>query len=119
MTRGHEVSDVAPGWIAATGLGLALALMLLGAGIYGYRHLFDRNHVLPSLSDIERTQLVPPEPRLEADPEGDARTINSKADKNINSYGWIDQKDGIAHVPIDQAMQMLVQRGWPSAEKQP
>jgi len=35
-------------------------------------------------------------------------------EKKLNSYGWIDQKAGIARIPIDRAMQLLAQRGLPT-----
>jgi hypothetical protein len=119
MAKNHEASDVSPRWIAVGAGGLLLIVVVLSAGIYGYQHLFEKSRSASSLSDIERTKLLPPLPRLEADPEGDARAINAKADAALDSYGWIDRKTGIVHIPIDQAMQMLVVHGWPSRERQP
>ena len=31
----------------------------------------------------------------------------------IESYGWVDQKQGIVRVPIKRAMELLVERGLP------
>jgi hypothetical protein len=31
----------------------------------------------------------------------------------LNTYGWIDRQNGIVRLPIDRAMQLLLQRGLP------
>lgn len=119
MASGHEIRDVAPHWVFIAAGGLLSVMVTLSACLYGYQRLFDRRQSGASLSDVEQTKLLPPPPRLEADPEGDARTINAEADAKLNSYGWIDKDKGIAHIPIDQAMKMLIQRGWPQQGRQP
>jgi len=35
------------------------------------------------------------------------------ATRQLNSYGWVDEKAGVAHIPIDQAMDMIAKRGLP------
>jgi hypothetical protein len=42
----------------------------------------------------------------------------------LNTYGWIDRQNGIVRLPIDRAMELLLERGLPTrttgaAEKQP
>ena len=32
----------------------------------------------------------------------------------LNSYGWVDQKAGVAHIPIERAMELIAQRGLPT-----
>ena len=32
----------------------------------------------------------------------------------LHEYGWVDQKTGVAHVPIDQAKKLLAERGLPA-----
>jgi hypothetical protein len=83
----------------------------------GYMALFRAEQGETSRTGIEQTNLRPPEPRLEPDPEGDARVINGKADSNIDGYGWVDRTHGIARIPIGQAMQLLAQHGWPSKQE--
>ena len=38
---------------------------------------------------------------------------------NLNSYGWVDQKAGVVHIPIDRAMTLLLQRGLPARAAKP
>lgn len=117
LGRGHEVQDVPPRWVAAAWVGLVLFIILTGAGVFGYMHLHKELAVRPPSTAIERTQVTPPEPRLVVHPDEPASTLNGGAEKELGSYGWIDRSRGIAHIPIEEAMQLLVRRGWPSKEE--
>lgn len=62
-------------------------------------------------------QLVPPpnvtlpaQPRFEAVPGAARNEIQAHADAQLNSYGWIDQAAGIAHIPIERAMELTQPR---------
>jgi hypothetical protein len=58
-----------------------------------------------------------PEPRLQADPDEEMRRFLKAELTQLNSSGWIDQANGIAHIPIDEAMRRLAQQGipdWPT-----
>ena len=54
-----------------------------------------------------------PAPRLESQEGQDRPAIDEAAREKIKGYGWTDRAAGKAHIPIDQAMQLLVQQGWP------
>ncbi len=54
-----------------------------------------------------------PEPRLEAHPVAGFTAARAAAEKELHSYGWINRKAGVAHVPIERAMTMLLERGLP------
>jgi hypothetical protein len=55
-----------------------------------------------------------PEPRLEENERTELNGFRYNEEEKLNSYGWVDQKAGIAHIPIDQAMQLIAQRGLPT-----
>ena len=71
---------------------------------------------------------MPPEPRLQGvpghltDPQLDLRMKN-EADTEANERaGWIDQNSGIAQIPVQDAMKIIAEKGFPeiavpSAEK--
>ncbi len=54
-----------------------------------------------------------PQPRLEVRPGATLAELRAAENSALNSYGWIDRKTGIARVPIDRAIQLLLQRGLP------
>jgi hypothetical protein len=118
LEKGYETSDVGARWVGVAAAGLAISMIGLAALMGGYVALFDRHQAADSgLTKIERTDLTPPKPRLEPDSEGDARAINQSADRRLTEFGWTDRADNIAHIPVDEAMRLLAQRGWPSQER--
>jgi hypothetical protein len=36
------------------------------------------------------------------------KTLREEADKALTSYGWIDKTKGLAHIPIERAMELTV-----------
>jgi hypothetical protein len=57
-----------------------------------------------------------PEPTLQTDPPADLRHFVAQELQQLNSAGWMDRAQGIAHIPIEQAMQQVARQGivdWP------
>jgi hypothetical protein len=54
-----------------------------------------------------------PEPRLQTTPWTDLRAFRSEQQNYLNSYGWVDEKLGVARIPIARAKELLLQRGLP------
>jgi hypothetical protein len=46
---------------------------------------------------------------LESDPLAAREAFEREKQQQLHSYGWVDRERGIAHVPIDRAMQMMVE----------
>jgi hypothetical protein len=63
---------------------------------------------------------MPPEPRLQGVPghTNDAQLDlrdKREADNAANEdYGWIDQRGGIAQIPVEEAMKIIVSKGLPA-----
>ena len=52
-----------------------------------------------------------------AAPNNDAlRQLRATEDAALTTYGWVDRKNGIVHIPIDRAMDLILQRGLPARE---
>jgi hypothetical protein len=54
-----------------------------------------------------------PQPRLEVKPGVDLAELRAAEDADLNSYGWIDRNAETVRIPIDRAMQLILQRGLP------
>ena|ERR1700683_1265852 len=52
-------------------------------------------------------------PMLETNERGQFRDFLLNQEDQLNSYGWIDEKAGVAHIPIEHAMDLIVQRKIP------
>jgi hypothetical protein len=50
---------------------------------------------------------------LQTDDVADMHNLRMQQDATLKSYGWVDQKAGLVHIPIDEAMKTLVQQGLP------
>jgi len=68
----------------------------------------DTRHIAPGYP-----QRVFPNPKLEEDERGQLNGILLQEEKALYSYGWIDEKAGTVRIPIDRAMDLIVQRGLP------
>jgi hypothetical protein len=68
----------------------------------------DTRHVIPGYP-----QSVFPNPKLEEDERGQLNGILTEEVKTLYSYGWVDEKAGTVRIPIERAMDLLVQRGLP------
>src|ERR1051325_11315870 len=51
-----------------------------------------------------------PQPRLLIKPGASLAELRAAEDSDLNSYGWFDRKSGIARIPIERAMQLLLER---------
>jgi hypothetical protein len=52
-------------------------------------------------------------PLLETNERGQFRDFLMNQEDQLNSYGWVDREGGMAHIPIERAMQLIVQHGLP------
>jgi len=53
-----------------------------------------------------------PQPNLEIDDGyADLSGLQARAKELLNSYGWIDRSNDVVRIPIDRAMDLVVQRG--------
>jgi hypothetical protein len=68
----------------------------------------DTRHITPGYP-----QTAFPTPRLEEDERGQLNGIRLDEDNTLYSYGWVDEKAGTVRIPIERAMDLLVQRGLP------
>lgn len=58
-----------------------------------------------------------PEPRLEQNERTELDGFRYGEEEKLNSYGWVDEKAGVAHIPIEQAMKLIAERGLPTTPK--
>jgi hypothetical protein len=118
---GHEVRDVNT-W-AVTKFAIALVLLcgvalLILAGLFKYflaREVAEET--APGATAI--ANRLPPAPRLQTNPIHDLEAMRAGEDAVLNSYGWVDQKNGIARIPISRAIDLLAQHGLPSRPQGP
>ena len=52
-------------------------------------------------------------------PDAALKQLRATEDAALTPYGWVDRKNGIVHIPIDRAMDLLFQRGLPTRPPEP
>ena len=119
----HEHSDVDIRAILTFGVALTIVAVVVHLLIYvlfGYFESRERVQA-PAEYPLAAAQghREPPEPRLQTDPRQDLADLRAKEDDTLTSYGWVDRNAGVVRIPIDQAMQLTLQRGLPSRTEQP
>jgi hypothetical protein len=99
-------------FLAALALAAALVLLVLW-GMFGYfRSQSAQRGPLPSPRMYTSPPNVP-QPELQPDPVADYNVYRLSAKETLDSYGWVDQKAGVTRIPIDKAMDLVVERGLP------
>lgn len=102
----YEQRDVPARGLSITGLSIALGIALLIAMLVWLRQTV---WAPPPPSHAPFAQQAPsPPPRLQTQPEADLARLRLANAQRLHSYGWVDQAQGIAHIPIEQAMRVYV-----------
>lgn len=122
LKRKHEVSERSVRNILIIG-GAAAFLLVFSLGFCGLtiRLLAEGRPmqwmkplgiiIAPNLKPLERF----PKPNLQIDDDHAERVALYEAQNaKLNGYGWVDRSSGIVHIPIDRAMDLIVQRGLPA-----
>jgi len=56
---------------------------------------------------------LPPGPQLQANPVEDLEVLVHQHETMLNSYGWVDEEQNLAHIPIEEAKQHILDHGMP------
>jgi len=54
-----------------------------------------------------------PEPRLLTDEPRNLQQERGRATDVLQGYGWVDEKSGVARIPIEEAKKLIAERGLP------
>jgi len=100
--------------------GLVLCLM-----VWGYFDYHSRR--LNAIPEVNGPQVVNtpsgeghlpeerfPKPALQTDDVREMNQLRSDNNAQLNSYGYVDQKSGTVHIPIDQAIDTVAKQGLPT-----
>lgn len=108
----YEPSDVSFRFLAC-GAGVVIASILLCTlGVVWIYPDSVRDRRIPSELPVY------PAPGLQSNPPAELRRFTAEELSRLNSAGWVDKNQGIAHIPIDEAMQRIAAQGipdWPAS----
>lgn len=116
--RDHEKRDVYVKWIVGVVLFLFVFGLCLHGIVAGFLALLKR--VPPSTDFWNPVAHVaqagpgqPPFPVLQVSAPLDLQDFLKRENAELDSYGWIDRHAGIVRMPIDEAMNLVLQEGLP------
>ena len=107
------------------GIGTLLSFVV---ALFIYRGLvayWSDSYTPPPPSRLGEGPTVPPEPRLQGmpghliDPQKDWRQMVKEGTAANNELKWIDEKAGIAQIPVSDAMDLIVEKGLPVVPPMP
>jgi len=114
---GHEVNVVVVRRLVQFAMALVVMVILV-ATVLGL--------VMRGISREERQtrSVTPPRfaddsgpfigPALEPNPAADLARLKEEELSRLNGYGWVDRNTGVAHIPIERAIDILARSGLPS-----
>jgi hypothetical protein len=73
---------------------------------------------MPSTTMPATTRTSPafgsaPEPRLLTNEPANLLQLREREQQQLGAYGWMDEKAGIARIPIEEAKKLVIERGLP------
>jgi hypothetical protein len=133
--RGHEVEfeheDLGTRGVYAFLIGLVVSgivIYFVIVGMYKFLDNYERSQMttasplvtskgaasrVVTQGDMDKLFKDNGAPMLETNERGQFHDFLMDQENQLNSYGWVDEKAGVAHIPIERAMDLMVQRGIP------
>jgi hypothetical protein len=111
VVAGYELKDTNPRPLVFATVGVFVLLFLSFALIGGLLFVTGGQPGDLSNSLLETPEQLPPEPRLEQNPNIDGDRIVSEAARLLESYGPVTGAEGRAHIPINRSMELLLEQG--------
>lgn len=94
--------------VGAIAIGMGAAFFVLHAGNDGHatpENAMHYGHPPPIAGDV----------KLQAVPANDIAAFRAEKQRLLSTYGWVDRAHGIAHIPIERAMELAAHGASPRA----
>lgn len=111
---GYEKSDANPASLVHFAVGLALVLVVVWWGMlkmFDYFRVVQEADLGPAVTPYEQERPLPPLPRLQVEPVEDLVQVRAQQNTALDGYGWVDRRNGVVHIPVSRAMDLLLERG--------
>src|SRR5579884_2562584 len=107
---GHEHKEADVRLILYTVVGLVLSVVVVCLVVWGAFNIFkfQAGGSAQRLNAFANPAQLPPEPRLLVHPWEQLQQLRAREDDILNNYRWVDQKNGVVHIPIEKAMEQVV-----------
>jgi hypothetical protein len=97
------------------GLTMTVVLGLVGLLVGHWKTLQIARDPRPSPVAEANVPRLPPEPRLQSAPVKDMDALRAREASILTTYGWVDRQAGVGRIPIDRAIDLVLEQGLPAA----
>lgn len=116
---GYEQRDANAKWIFAIVavlfvIGMLMHLVLAGVQKRLAKKPSSRDQLTGLTSQQPPTTELQSYPRLQIAPQQEMQAFRAREEQELNTYGWINRTAGVVRIPIERAMQLMVERSIPS-----
>jgi hypothetical protein len=122
IAAGHETEDASVPGIVYAGVGLAVGSLIVALIVYGvFQYLANQPLTTAPPNPLAETdqQRIPPPPRIEEHPAIELKDLHAEEDQILKTYGWTDKSAGIVRIPVERAMELQLERGFPTRKETP
>jgi hypothetical protein len=111
----HEKRDIKVVRVAVVGVALLSVIALAGHVIpwLVFKIMSEKTQGAEAPSPLAEMRQLPPPPRLQPHPQRDMARLRAAAEQQLNSYSWVDRPNGVVRIPIERAMNLILERGLP------
>jgi hypothetical protein len=116
QTHDHERRDVDVLSLVTIALLLFFACVIIFLVVLGMMHYFKLHEPAKTAGQANlpiTTAGEFPKPRLQIKGAVDLANLRAAEEAELGSYGWIDRSSGTVRIPINRAMELLLDRGLP------
>jgi len=111
----YEHSDADVRSLAKYGFSLLVILVLVFVAMKFMFSYFAKSQRLgPPASPFENARVLPPQPRLQVQPLLELQAYCEAQVRELSSYGWVDPHNEVVRIPVDRAMDLILERGLPA-----
>ena len=112
----HETREAVPRYILYFATGIAVSVIAGFLVSWGTLAFLRKHQTYPAPeSAISRGRVLPPPgvPQLQVHPDTDLQVYLNNERQILDSYGWVNRKNGVVRIPIQRAMNILLKEGLP------
>ncbi|MDB6056856.1 MAG: hypothetical protein JWO95_700 [Verrucomicrobiales bacterium] len=118
---GYEKRDASAKGIFLCVLGLLVTLVVVDLIVHWIYTDFRKS---PTPSDRytgsvrakQAAASAPEFPRLQISPPADLSKFRVEEAEQLNTYGWVNQTAGVVRIPVERAMELVLQKGLPTRQ---
>jgi hypothetical protein len=113
----YEHSDANVSGVLKSGVWLAVLLIVVFVAMrWTFHKMSEMTPMGTTASPFDSARTMPPAPRLQVDPQLELHDYCASQVQSLTSYGWKDSRAGIVQIPVDRAIDLMVEHPLPARE---